>query len=114
MSEVIMAKMIRIERTSCPCCGTVLDGIEPIDGAPVFGAVPVTLTVCTCCGHLMRVGRNLTLRELTIEQRREAVNLPAVVAVRLQQLIFFSLSSCALTMTASTASVRSFGTSIAM
>src|SRR5262249_41754186 len=55
MSEAIMAKMIRIERTSCPCCDTMLDGIEPIDGAPVFGAVPVTLTVCNCCGHLMTV-----------------------------------------------------------
>jgi C4-type Zn-finger protein len=87
MSETVMAKMIRIERTSCPCCDTMLDGIEPIDGAPVFGAVPVTLTVCNCCGHLMRVGRNLTLRELTNEQRREAVNLPAVVAVRLQQVL---------------------------
>jgi hypothetical protein len=94
----------------------MLDGIEPIDGAPVFGAVPVTLTVCNCCGHLMTVEHNLTLRELTTEEHREVINLPAVVAVRLQQLILFSLSSCALSfsITASRASVCSFGTLIAM
>ena len=111
-----MARMISIKRTSCPCCDTMLDGIEPIDGAPVFGAVPVTLTVCNCCGHLMMVGHDLTLRELTTEEHREVINLPTVVAVRLQRLILFSLSSCALSfsITASTASVCSLGTLIAM
>ena len=74
--------MIRIEPTSCPCCDTTLDGIEPIDGAPKFGAVPVKLTLCDCCGHLMKVGHDFTLRELTTEEHREVINLPTVVAER--------------------------------
>jgi C4-type Zn-finger protein len=77
-----MAKMIRIERSSCPCCDTMLDGIEPIDGAPEFGTVPVILTVCACCGHLMMVELDLTLRELTTEEHREVINLPTVVVER--------------------------------
>ena len=77
-----MAKMIRIEPTSCPCCDTMLDGIEPIDGALEFGTVPVNLTVCNCCGHLMMVDHDLTLRELTTEEHREVINLPTVVAER--------------------------------
>ena len=72
-----MAKMIRIEPTSCLCCDTMLDGIEPINGAPEFGPVPVNLTVCNCCGHF-----DLTLRELTTEEHRELINLPTVVAER--------------------------------
>jgi C4-type Zn-finger protein len=75
-----MAKMIRIERASCPCCDSMLDGIEPIDGAPVFGMDPFTLIVCNCRGHLMMVEHDLTLRELTAEEHREVINLPAVVA----------------------------------
>ena len=74
--------MISIEPTSCPCCATMLDGIEPIDGAPGFGTVPVKLTVCDCCGHLMMVEHDLTLRELTTEEHREVINLPTVVAER--------------------------------
>jgi hypothetical protein len=40
----------------------------------VFGTVPVTLAVCNCCGHLMMVEHDLTLRELTTEEHREAIN----------------------------------------
>jgi hypothetical protein len=55
----------------------MLDGIEPI---AVFGTVQLTLTVCNCCGHLMRVEHDLTLRELTTDEHRVAINLPTVVA----------------------------------
>jgi len=58
------------------------DGIEPIDGTPEFGTVPVKLTVCDCCGHWMMVEHDLTLRELTTEEHREVINLPNVVAER--------------------------------
>jgi C4-type Zn-finger protein len=77
-----MAKMIQIESTSCPCCDTVLDAIEPIDGAPEFGTVPVSITICDCCGHLMMVEYDLTLREPTTAERREMANYPTLVAER--------------------------------
>jgi hypothetical protein len=44
--------------------------------------VPINLTVCDCCGHLMMVERNLTLRELTTEEFRAVINHPTVVAER--------------------------------
>ena len=69
-----MAKFIPIEPTCCPCCDTRLDGIEPIDGAPEFGTVPVSITICDCCGHMMMVEHDLTLRELTTEEHREVIN----------------------------------------
>ena len=62
----------------------MLDGIEPINGAPEFGPVPVNLTVCNCCGHLMMVEHDLTLRELTTEEFHAAINHPIVVAERLR------------------------------
>ena len=77
-----MAKVVRISPTSCPCCDTVLDDIEPIDGTPELGTVPINLTVCDCCGHLMMVECNLTLRELTTEEFRAVINHPTVVAER--------------------------------
>ena len=77
-----MAKVVRISPSSCPCCDTVLDGIEPIHGTPEPGTVPINLTVCDCCGHLMMVERNLTLRELTTEEFRAVIHHPTVVAER--------------------------------
>ena len=77
-----MAKVARISPTCCPCCDTVLDGVEPIDGTPEFGSVPIDLTGCDCCGHLMMVERNLTLRELTTEEFRAVINHPTFVAER--------------------------------
>lgn len=77
-----MAKVVRISPRSCPCCDTVLDGIETIDGMPELGTVPINLTVCDCCGHLMMVERNLTLRELTTAEFRAVINHPIVVAER--------------------------------
>lgn len=74
-----MATMIRIEPTLCPCCDTNLDAIEPIDGGSEFGTVSV-VTVCDCCGHLMLVQHDLTLRELTTAERREMINHPKVIA----------------------------------
>ena len=76
-----MAKVVRISPTSCPCCDTVLD-VEPIDGTPELGTVPINLTACNCCGHLMMVECNLTLRELTTEEFRAVINHPTVVAER--------------------------------
>ena len=77
-----MAKVARISPRPCPCCDTVLDGTEPIDGTPELGTVPINLTVCDCCGHLMMVERNLTLRELTTEEFRAVINHPTVLAER--------------------------------
>ena len=75
-----MAKVVRISPRPCPCCDTVLDGIEPIDGAPELATVSISLTGCDCCGHLMMVERNLTLRELTAEEFHAVINHPTVVA----------------------------------
>ena len=77
-----MARVVRISPRSCPCCDTVLDGIEPIDGTLELGTVPINLTACDCCGHLMMVERNLTLRELTTEEFRAVIHHPTVVAER--------------------------------
>ena len=77
-----MAKVVTISPTRCPCCDTALDGIEPVDGTPELGTVPINLAVCDCCGHLMMVERNLTLRELTTEEFRAVINHPTVVAER--------------------------------
>jgi len=44
--------------------------------------VPINLTGCDCCGHLMMVERNLTLRELTTEEFRAVIHHPTVVAER--------------------------------
>jgi C4-type Zn-finger protein len=71
--------MIRIEPTSCPCCDTNLDEIEPIDRVPEFGTVSV-VTICDCCGHLMLVQPDFTLRELTTAEHREMINRPKVIA----------------------------------
>jgi len=75
-----MAKIIQIESTSCPCCNTELGAIEPIDDAPEFGTVPVSITICDYCGHLMIVEYDLTLREPTTAERREIANHPTLVA----------------------------------
>jgi C4-type Zn-finger protein len=77
-----MAKMVRIEPRSCPCCDSMLDAIEPIDGAPEFGTVPVNITICDCCGHLMLVEYDLRLREPTPQELRELTNHPTVLAER--------------------------------
>jgi hypothetical protein len=74
-----MAKVARMSSTSCPCCDTEVD-VELIHGAPGLGMVPINLNVCDCCGHLMMVERNLTLRELTTEEFRAVINHPTVVA----------------------------------
>ena len=54
--------------------------VELIDGTPELGTVPINLTVCDCCGHLMMVERNLTFRELTAEEFRTVINHPTAVA----------------------------------
>jgi hypothetical protein len=56
--------------------------VEPIDGTPELGTVPINLNICDCCGHLMMVERNRTLRELTTEEFRAVSNHPTVVAER--------------------------------
>jgi hypothetical protein len=76
-----MAKVARMSSTYCPCCDTELD-VEPIHGAPELGMMPINLTACDCCGHLMLVDRNLTLRELTTVEFHAVINHPVVVAER--------------------------------
>ena len=77
-----MAKVVLIGPRPCPCCDTVLDGITPIDSTPELETASINFTVCDCCGHLMMVERNLTLRELTTEEFRAVINHPTVVAER--------------------------------
>jgi C4-type Zn-finger protein len=54
--------------------------IEPVDDTPEFGKVPLSVTVCVCCGHLMIVEDGLTLREPTTDELRKASKHPDVVA----------------------------------
>ena len=77
-----MANVVRISPRRCPCRDTVFDGIKPIESTPELGTVPINLTACDCCGHLMMVERNLTLRELTTEEFRAVIHHPTVVAER--------------------------------
>jgi hypothetical protein len=77
-----MAKVVRISPRSCLCCDTKLEGVEPIDGTPELGTVPINVTVCDCCGHFMMVERSFILRELTTEEFRAVINHPTVVAER--------------------------------
>ena len=71
-----MAKMARVKATSCFRCDTMIYTIEPIDDTPV----PLSVTICACCGHLMIVDHDLTLREPTTDELRKAVKHPVVVA----------------------------------
>jgi len=75
-----MPKMMRIEPMCCSRCDVMLEAIEPIDGSPKFGTVPISVAICDCCGHLMMVECDLTLREPTTEEFRKLTNHPAVVA----------------------------------
>ena len=54
--------------------------IEPVDDTPEFGTVPLSVTVCACCGHLMIVEHDLTLREPTTDELCKAAKHPDVVA----------------------------------
>jgi C4-type Zn-finger protein len=75
-----MQNIMRIKPTWCSRCDTMLEVIEPIDDEPKFGTVPLNVTVCDCCGHLMMVESNLTLREPTTDELRNLTNHPIVVA----------------------------------
>jgi hypothetical protein len=75
-----MAKIIQIEATCCSCCDTMIDAIEPVGDTPEFGAAPMNITACVCCGHLMMVEYGLTLREPTTDELRKLVKHPGVVA----------------------------------
>jgi len=75
-----MAKMARVEATSCFRCDTMIYTIEPIDDTLEFGTVPLSVTICACCGHLMIVEHDLTLREPTTDELRKAAKHPDVVA----------------------------------
>jgi hypothetical protein len=54
--------------------------IEPVDDTPEFGTVPLSVTACASCGHLMIVEHDLTLREPTTDELRKAAKHPDVVA----------------------------------
>jgi hypothetical protein len=56
-----MAKIVRIEAACCFRCDTMIYAIEPIDDTPEFETVPLSVTVCPCCGHLMIVEHDLNL-----------------------------------------------------
>jgi hypothetical protein len=75
-----MAKIIQIEATCCSCCDTVINAIEPVGGPPKFGTVPMNITACVCCGHLMMIEHDLTLREPTTDELHKLANHPGVVA----------------------------------
>jgi C4-type Zn-finger protein len=76
-----MAKITRmIEAARCFRCDTMIYAIEPVDDTPEFGTVRLSVTVCACCGHLMIVEHDLTLREPTTDEFRKAANHPDVVA----------------------------------
>lgn len=77
-----MANVIRIEPTCCTRCDTILDAIEPIVGTPRIGTVEISITICDCCGHIMMVEQDLTLREPTTHEFREMTNHPVVAAER--------------------------------
>jgi hypothetical protein len=65
-----MAKIVWIEAARCFCCDTIICAIEPVDDTPELGTVPLNVTVCACCGHLMIVEHDLTLREPTPNELR--------------------------------------------
>jgi C4-type Zn-finger protein len=75
-----MAKIIQIEATCCSRCDTMIDAIEPVRDTPEFGTVPMKVTLCVCCGHLMMVEHDLTLREPTTSELRKLANHPGVIA----------------------------------
>lgn len=54
----------------CLSCGRLLNAVSGVnsDAAPSAGS----FTVCIGCAHVMAVAPNLTLRDLTDEERREA------------------------------------------
>ena len=70
-----MAKIVQIEATCCSCCDTMIDAIEPVGDT-----VPMNVTVCVCCGHLMMIEHDLTLREPTTDELRKLAKHPGVVA----------------------------------
>lgn len=75
-----MANIIKIEATCCFRCDTTIHAIELVSDRLEFGAVPLSVTVCACCGHLMIVEHDLTLREPTTDELRKAAKHPSVVA----------------------------------
>jgi hypothetical protein len=77
-----MATIIQIEATCCLCCDTVIDAIEPIAGTPKIGTVPMNVTICGCCGHLMIVELDLTLREPTTDELGRLTKHPTIDAER--------------------------------
>jgi len=61
----------------CPNCKKALDAAQHLSGddRPSDG----DLTVCLYCGHLMVFGPNLSLRELTSDEMRDAAGNPEVL-----------------------------------
>jgi hypothetical protein len=75
-----MAKIIQIEATCCSRCDTMINAIEPVGDTPKLGAAPMNITLCVCCGHLMMIEHDLTLREPTTDELRKLAKHPGVVA----------------------------------
>jgi len=75
-----MTKMMWIEAGHCFRCDTLICAIEPVTDTTEFGTVPLTVTVCACCGHLMIVKHDFTLREPTKDEVCKAAKHPDVVA----------------------------------
>lgn len=57
------------EKSPCPVCKVMLDGVTPINSEhrPKAGAI----TTCVYCGSILRFGLGLRLEEVTKDEMRE-------------------------------------------
>lgn len=69
--ELIVSKGEKIQGSNCPECGRFLDaasgvigGNQPAKCQPRVGDI----SICFCCGVLLKYGENLQLRRLTEEE----------------------------------------------
>jgi C4-type Zn-finger protein len=74
---------IRVKPIRCPRCDNILDALAALDGEdphPQPGSLNVA--VCSSCGHLMALGVDRKIRELTADERAVIEHDPAVAAAR--------------------------------
>jgi hypothetical protein len=58
----------------------VINAIEPVADTPKLGTARMNITLCVCCGHLMMIEHDLTLREPTTDELCKLAKHPGVVA----------------------------------
>jgi hypothetical protein len=70
----------RIAASQCLHCGETLDGATSIDmdDAPD----PGDITVCLLCGHIMAFADDMTLREPTDAEAKDAAGDPRILAIQ--------------------------------